>query len=232
MIKIRLAQERGRTQMDWLDSYHTFSFGEYHDSNHMQFGPLRVINEDVVQPNMGFGRHPHQNMEIITYIVQGALSHQDSLGTGTTIRPGEIQRMSAGTGVEHSEFNHSKSDLVHLLQIWIRPEKEGLPPSYEQKSISTTRNQLILIGSREGAGDAVTIHQNVKLFTAHLDPKSTLTYELKNGSQGWLQLIKGKIDLNGQVLSPGDGAAIENENRITIKGLESAELLLFDLGIN
>lgn len=229
MITIRKSKDRGQSQLAWLQSFHTFSFAEYHDPKFVHFGPLRVINEDTIQPGKGFGRHPHKNMEIITYVVEGSLEHKDSLGTGSIIKPGEIQRMSAGEGIEHSEFNHSTTKLLHLLQIWILPEKTDLPSSYEQKPISKKRNQFILIGAREGNAEVITIHQDVKLFVAYLTPNQTITYDLKNGRKGWLQLIKGKIEVNGHILSPGDGAAIREEAEVTVRAVEETELLFFDL---
>ncbi|MBS0359381.1 MAG: pirin family protein [Proteobacteria bacterium] len=230
MIRIRKSNERGNTQIDWLNSFHTFSFAEYYDPDFMGFSTLRVINEDFIQPASGFGKHPHKNMEIITYIVQGSLEHQDSMGNGSIIKPGEIQRMSAGTRVEHSEFNHSKTELLHLLQIWILPEESGLQPGYEQKTIKKSDNQLILIGSRSGGDGAVTIHQDVNLYVAYLKQHHSIHYDLKHERQIWLQLIKGEIDLNTHQLSAGDGVAVTNENKIEIKSLKDAEFLMFDLG--
>jgi redox-sensitive bicupin YhaK (pirin superfamily) len=229
MITIRKSTQRGFTQIDWLKSYHTFSFGEYYDPHYMGFGNLRVINEDRVQPAKGFGTHSHHDMEIISYVVEGALDHKDSMGTGSTIKPGEIQKMSAGNGVKHSEFNHSDNEIVHFLQIWILPDRKGIPPSYEQKTIPTMKtNELILIGSPQGGGSIVTIHQEVELYVAYLTKSSTVTHVFKRNS-GWLQLIKGKILLNGNSLSSGDGAAINDETSVEIRSEENAEFLLFDL---
>lgn len=229
MILIRKSNERGTSQLIWLHSLHTFSFADYYDPKFMGFSTLRVINEDTVQPNNGFGRHSHRDMEIISYVVRGALEHKDSMGTGSIIKPGEIQRMSAGSGIEHSEFNHSKTELLHFLQIWIIPDEKKLQPSYEQKTIHQANNKFILIGSRSGGANVVTIHQDVELFVAHLINNNTILYEFKKGRKGWLQLVKGKIELNGQQLKAGDGAAMTDENKIEINCLESAELLLFDL---
>jgi hypothetical protein len=229
MITIRKSNDRGQSQLAWLQSFHTFSFAEYHDPKFVHFGPLRVINEDTIQPGKGFGRHPHRHMEIITYVVEGSLEHKDSLGTGSIIRPGEIQRMSAGEGIEHSEFNHSNTDSLHLLQIWILPENSDVPSSYEQKPISKKPNQFILIGSRKGGAEAITIHQDVELFVAYLTPNQTIKYELKNGRKGWLQLIKGNIAINGQMLSAGDAVGITDENELIIQSFEEAEFLFFDL---
>jgi quercetin 2,3-dioxygenase len=232
MIFIRKSHDRGNSRIDWLNSFHTFSFADHYDPKFMGFGHLRVINEDTVQPGNGFGRHPHRDMEIISYVIEGSLEHKDSIGTGSIIKPGEIQRMSAGTGVEHSEYNHSLIDELHFLQIWIIPEKKGLIPGYEQKAISKSNNKLILIGSRNESSGAITIHQNVELFVAYLTKNHSIQHDFKNGRQGWLQLIKGTIDLNGQQLSAGDGAAITSENKIQIQCLQDAELLLFDLEKN
>jgi redox-sensitive bicupin YhaK (pirin superfamily) len=229
MINIRKADERGKTQIDWLESHHSFSFGDYYDQSYMGFSDLRVINEDFINANRGFGAHPHKNMEIITYVVEGALEHKDSLGTGSIIRPGEIQRMSAGTGIQHSEFNPSNHHSLHLLQIWILPETIGITPGYEQKQINKINNQLILIGSQDIKEEAVTIHQDVKLFVAFLTSNHSVSYDFKQQRQGWIQLIKGQIEINGQALSAGDGASISRENTITITCLQDAELLFFDL---
>lgn len=231
MIYIRKGNERGNSRYDWLNSFHTFSFAEYYDPGFMGFGSLRVINEDTVQPGMGFGRHPHQDMEIISYVVEGELAHKDSMGTGSVITPGEIQRMSAGTGVEHSEFNHSKTLPLHFLQIWIIPEKEGLTPSYEQKKIKKIPNQLILIGSQDKHDDAIIIHQDVKLFVAYLSPKNSIQYDIAEKRGVWIQLIKGTIDIDGEQLSAGDGAAIFDETKIVAQAVEDSEFLLFDLKI-
>ena len=229
MIIIRKANERGKTKIDWLNSSHTFSFGEYYDPKFMGFGNLRVINEDIVQPAQGFGTHPHRNMEIISYVVEGSLEHRDSMGTGSVIKPGEIQRMSAGSGVTHSEFNHSKDKLVHFLQIWIFPNQDNLQPSYEQKNIPQIKDKFILIGAKNPTENAVTIHQDVEVYAAYLSAHKTLTYELKATHHAWLQLIKGKIKVNDQLLSAGDGAAISSEKTVEIECIEDAELLFFDL---
>ena len=231
MINVRPKDERGRTQIDWLNSYHSFSFGEYHDRNHMAFGPLRVINEDFVRPGAGFPMHGHSNMEILTYVLSGALEHKDSLGTGSTIRPGDIQLMSAGKGILHSEFNPSPDEAVHLLQIWIMPDKNGHQPSYEQKSFpeEAKRGQLRLIASPDGADGSVTIHQDAKLYVTLLAPDQEVRHPLAKNRHAWLQVAKGAIELNGQKLGQGDGAAISNEPSVNIKGSEDAEVLLFDL---
>ncbi len=229
MIQIRKAEDRGHFDHGWLKTYHTFSFADYHDPKWMGFRSLRVINEDYVKPGEGFPTHSHRDMEIITYILEGALEHKDSLGTGSVIKPGEVQRMSAGTGVSHSEYNPSKKETVHLLQIWILPEQEGIKPSYEQKSLeSNVKNQLQLIVSREN-GKAVKIHQDVKLYTARLDQNSKLTYPINRKRYGWLQVAKGTVSLNNQTLKAGDGAAIENEETINVNATQPSEILLFDL---
>jgi len=229
MIIVRKADNRGLSHINWLKSYHTFSFGEYYDPNFIGFGNLRVINEDKVQPGKGFGTHSHQDMEIISYVVEGLLEHKDSMGTGSIIKPGEIQKMSAGLGVSHSEFNHSKNDIVHFLQIWIIPNKLGISPSYEQKTIPTSKiNELILIGSTQGGANIVTIHQDVDLYVAYITKGNSIKHIFKRNS-GWLQLVKGQIEVNGNLLLPGDGAAIQDEPTVEIKCIEGAECLLFDL---
>jgi hypothetical protein len=233
MIKIRPGHERGRTQIDWLESYHTFSFSDYYDPAHMSFRHLRVINEDFVAPARGFGTHAHQDMEIITYLLEGALEHKDSMGNGSIIKPGEVQRMSAGTGVTHSEFNPSQTERAHLLQIWILPDQRGLAPSYEQKVFQPAvfRNQWHLIGSKNPQKDAVKIHQDVHLYAARLDPGKILDFELKSVRFAWVQVAKGTIQMNDRYsLKAGDGAGISKENKMTVKALQNeAELLLFDL---
>ncbi len=229
MIKIRLAEDRGHTQLNWLDSFHTFSFGEYFDPEQMGFSHLRVINDDKIKPGMGFDMHGHRDMEIISYVIAGELAHQDSLGNGSVIRPGEIQRMSAGTGIRHSEFNPSKTEEVHLLQIWITPNQTGLKPSYEQKLIPAGQNRWIELASPNQQTSLITIHQDVFLYAAHLSQSEVIGYTFKPQRCGWIQLAKGKISLNGVILSAGDGAALIDESFIQVTCLEEAELLLFDL---
>jgi redox-sensitive bicupin YhaK (pirin superfamily) len=231
MITRRLAQERGHARHEWLDSYHTFSFADYHDPRHMGFRTLRVINEDRVQPGKGFGTHPHRDMEIISYVMEGALEHKDSLGTGSIIRPGDVQRMSAGTGVTHSEFNPSQVELVHFLQIWIMPERTGLPPSYEQRAFPAAEKQgtLRLVASRDGRGGSVTIHQAVDLYTSVLAPGETVTHRLTPGRYAWVQVARGAVTLNDTALSAGDGAAVSGEARLTLTATDQAEVLVFDL---
>lgn len=230
MLYIRKSKDRGKSQIDWLDSNHTFSFADYYDSRYMGYSVLRVINEDTVKPSGGFAMHPHKDMEIITYVIEGELEHKDSMGTGSIIHPGEIQRMSAGTGITHSEFNHSKENPVHLLQIWITPAKTGLKPSYEQKTIPQMKNQFILIGSSEGSDKNVTIHQDIKIYAAYLTNAKPLEYTLAKNRLAWIQLVKGKVEINQQLLEHGDGGAFSAEATIQIKSTSNeAEFLLFDL---
>jgi len=231
MIQVRKAFERGHAKHGWLESFHTFSFADYYDPRHMGFRTLRVINEDRVQPGTGFGTHPHRDMEIVTYVLDGALEHKDSLGTGSVIRPGEIQRMSAGTGVSHSEYNHSKSELVHFLQIWILPRDEGLPPSYEQRAFSEARrkDQLCLVASRAGRDGSVTIHQDVDLYVSLLSSGSLAEHRLQVGRHAWLQVARGAVYVNEELLSEGDGAALSGEAGVAIAAREPSEILLFDL---
>ena len=231
MIQIRKANERGKVNMGWLDSKHTFSFGHYFDPDHMGFGNLRVINEDRVQPGKGFGTHGHQDMEIISYVIDGALEHRDSMQNGSVIRPGDVQRMTAGTGVQHSEFNHSGDDLVHFLQIWILPERPGLEPGYEEKRFEREEklDQLRLVGSRDGRNGSVTIHQNVDLYAGLLSEGTELTHVFATGRSGWLQVVRGDVTLDGQALTAGDGAAITDLEQATVIAASEAEVLLFDM---
>ena len=231
MLKIRKAKERGHADHGWLDTYHTFSFADYWDPRHMGWGPLRVINEDRVAGGTGFPTHAHRDMEIITYVLEGALEHRDSLGTGSVIRPGEVQRMSAGTGVRHSEYNASKTDAVHLLQIWIEPARAGIAPGYEQKTFpeSERRGKLRLIAAADGRDGAVTIHQDAAVYATVLARGERVEHTLAPKRLGWLQVARGAVLLNGERLDQGDGAAIENERRVTLEALEPAEALLFDL---
>jgi quercetin 2,3-dioxygenase len=228
MIEIRRRDERGHFDHGWLDTYHTFSFDRYYDPQHMGFRALRVINEDRVAPARGFGTHPHRDMEIITYILEGALEHKDSMGTGSVIRPGEIQRMSAGTGVTHSEFNPSRNEQVHLLQIWILPEAKGIKPSYEQKEFNRDemRGKLRLIAAREPVTGAVQIHQDIRLYATILEGQ-TITYDLQKGRFAWLQVARGSLQLDGVKLEAGDGAAVAESESLQITG--NGEALLFDL---
>jgi redox-sensitive bicupin YhaK (pirin superfamily) len=232
MIIVRRGEERGITNFPWLDSRHTFSFGDYYDPRHMGFGPLRVINEDRVRPGKGFGAHGHQDMEIVTYVLEGALEHRDSIGTGSVIRPGDVQVMSAGTGIRHSEFNHSQAEPVHFLQIWILPDREGLAPRYEQKTFTDAdkRGRLRLVGSSDGRDDSVVIHENVELLAAVLDTGQKVTRALSSDRNGWLQVVRGTVDLDGQELKAGDGAAVEGEPMLTVTAkTDGAEILVFDL---
>jgi quercetin 2,3-dioxygenase len=231
MHAIRLSQDRGRADHGWLDSRHTFSFGDYHDPRFMSFGPLRVINEDRVAPGAGFGSHSHSDMEILSWVLSGALEHKDSLGTGAVIRPGELQRMTAGTGVTHSEFNGSKSEPVHFMQIWLLPERRGLPPSYEQRSFpdAELRNRWRLIAARDGRGGAVKVHQDVDLYAARLAGGSELPYKPAPGRRLWLQITRGSVDVDGASLSAGDAISWVDAGGITVHARDAAEALLFDM---
>ena len=231
MIEVRKAAERGRTHIDWLDSRHSFSFGEYHDPKRMGFRDLRVINDDRVIPAAGFGTHGHRDMEIVTYVLDGELQHRDSLGNGSIIRPGEVQRMSAGTGIQHSEFNPSQKDPVHFLQIWILPNKSGLQPGYEQRAFDRTASQGKFLKLAAGRPDeaVLTVNQDVELDVATLVAGQSVSRELKPGRHGWLQVARGSVLLSGKPLQEGDGAAISEEKAIEVKAVEPAELLFFDL---
>jgi redox-sensitive bicupin YhaK (pirin superfamily) len=231
MITVRQANDRGHFNFGWLDTSHTFSFGDYYDPRFMGFRSLRVINEDRVHPGRGFPTHPHRDMEIITYVLEGSLEHKDSMGTGSVIRPGEVQRMSAGSGVTHSESNSSKDESVHLLQIWIMPDKYGIRPSYEQKMYAAEEKQgrLRLIASPDGRDDSVKIHQDTSLYAALLEKGQEVVHGLNANRHAWVQVARGAVSLNGQLLSQGDGAAVSDEQALAIVGQESAEVLLFDL---
>jgi len=232
MITIRKSQERGGGDHGWLNTKHTFSFDTYYDPRHMHFRALRVINEDIVQPGTGFPTHPHRDMEIITYVLQGALEHKDSLGNGSIIRPGDGQLMSAGTGILHSEANASKTEPVHLLQIWIMPESKGIKPGYEQKAFpeEEKHGELKLIAAHGGQNGAVNVHQDVSLYVSLLDQKQKVEHTLAPGRHAWLQVAKGAVELNGKPLNQGDGAAISDEQKLGIAGGQNgSEILLFDL---
>jgi hypothetical protein len=231
MIGIRKAGERGHFDHGWLDTHHTFSFGDYHDPRHMGFRSLRVINEDFVQPGMGFPTHGHRDMEIVTYVLDGTLAHRDSLGTGSTITPGEVQRMSAGTGITHSEFNHSQDERVHLLQIWILPERQGLKPGYEQKAFTEDerRGTLCLVASGDGSQGSVTVHQDMRLYASLLDAGTTVEHALAPGRHAWVQVARGAVALDDQPLVAGDGAAVSGATSIRLTGRSAAEVLVFDL---
>lgn len=223
---------RGQTKIGWLDSYHTFSFGNFYDPNRMGFRSLRVINDDRIVPGAGFGTHGHRDMEILTYVLEGALEHKDSLGTGSVILPGEAQVMSAGTGITHSEYNHSQTEPVHLLQIWILPDKQGLKPRYEQKAfpLEEKRGKLRLIAAKDGRDGAVTIHQDVNLYTSVLEPGDVINYQVQPHRYAWLQIAQGIATLNGEELRAGDGVQISVEEQLEISTQVGAEILLFDLG--
>ena len=233
MLTLRLAEDRGTANFGWLDSRHTFSFGQYFDPKHMGHGPLRVINDDRVEPGAGFNTHGHQDMEIISYVLEGELRHEDSMGNGSVIRPGDVQRMSAGTGVMHSEFNNSDTEMVHFLQVWVLPERKGLEPGYEQISFSNEeRNgQLRLIGSHDGREGSVTIHQDVSLYSALLAPDQSVSHDFGPGRKGWLHVATGTVMINDeQPAYAGDGLAIEGPEAIMVSGTSDAEVLLFDMG--
>lgn len=232
MLAIRHSEDRGDANFGWLNSRHTFSFGHYYDPNFMGFGPLRVINEDRVQPAQGFDTHGHSDMEIISYVLDGALEHRDSMGNGSVIRPGDVQRMSAGTGVRHSEFNASDTDPVHFLQIWILPESKGLQPSYEQVHFAAEdkRGRLCLVGSRDGRDGSVTIHQDADLYATVLGDGDAVSHELAEGRKGWVQVATGSALLNEEQLYPGDGVAVEGPATFRLAGSSESEILLFDMG--
>lgn len=231
MITIRKAGERGHFDFGWLNTYHTFSFGDYYDPEHTSFRTLRVINEDLVQPGHGFPTHGHRDMEIVTYILQGALEHRDSMGTGSIIRRGDAQRMSAGTGVRHSESNPSPSEPVHLLQIWIFPSEQNMQPEYEEKKFSDDekRNKLRLIVSPDGSDGSVKIHQDAKIYASLLDEQQEVVHSLDHGRSAWLQVAAGSVKFNNIALKQGDGAAVSQESNLRITAQEAAEVLLFDL---
>ncbi len=230
MITLRPAAARGRADFGWLDSRHSFSFGEYHDPKHMGFGPLRVINEDRVQPAQGFGTHAHSDMEIISYVLEGALEHKDSIGTGSVIRPGDVQRMSAGSGIRHSEFNPSQTEPVHFLQIWLIPDEDGIPPGYEQKRFDDKRGRLRLVASPDGREGSVTVHLDARLYAAVLDSGQTLPHLPAPGRKLWVQVARGALELDGQRLEAGDGAAIQDERALSFTArADGTEFLLFDM---
>lgn len=230
-MNIRRANDRGYADHGWLRSFHTFSFAGYYDEAHMGFGPLRVINEDRVAAGQGFGRHSHRDMEILSYVLDGALEHKDSIGTGSVIRPGDVQRMSAGTGVAHSEFNASKTDPVHFLQIWIVPDRAGHAPGYEQKAFSTEERQgkLRLVASPDGRDGSLTIHQDATLRAGLLAAGETATYALPAGRSAYVHVARGTVTLNGERLGAGDAAAIEESGELVLTGVDAGEVLLFDL---
>ena len=230
MITFRKSNERGHAEHGWLDSYHTFSFADYHDPKWMGYRSLRVINDDLVMPRMGFGKHPHRDMEIITYILSGQLAHEDSMGNGRTITPGEFQYMSAGTGVQHSEQNPSGTEAVHLLQVWIMPDEKSVTPRYAEKSMKdAATGALHLITSKSGREGSIAIHQDADLYLAKLDANQIVTHQLGANRHAWLHIAEGEITLNGQTLSGGDAAAISNESALELRGAKASQVLLFDL---
>jgi quercetin 2,3-dioxygenase len=231
MITLRRSDERGHADHGWLNSYHSFSFAGYQDPNHMSFGPLRVINEDRVAPGQGFGAHGHRDMEIISYVLSGALEHKDSMGNGSVLRPGYVQRMSAGKGVTHSEFNHSPDDLVHFLQIWIEPNVTGISPGYEETKFddATKRGKLMLIASPDGRDGSVTIHQDAYVYASLLDGAEKVTHTSAQGRKAYVHVVRGSVDVNGQTLTAGDAAKLSGEATIELARAKDAEVLLFDL---
>jgi len=231
MVTLRRAGDRGRTRLPWLDSRHTFSFGDYHDPAHMGFRSLRVINDDRVAEGQGFGTHSHRDMEIITWVLEGALQHRDSLGNGSVIRPGDLQRMSAGTGIAHSEFNPSRDEPVHFLQIWILPTRPGLEPGYEQKSLSAEarRGTLRLVADENGRDGAVTVHQDVRVLAGLLDARDEVTHRTAADRHAWVHVASGAIGLGDQTLHAGDGVAVSGERELVLRGIDPGEVLVFDL---
>lgn len=229
MMTIRKADERGQAKFGWLDSRHTFSFGGYHDPQHMGFQTLRVINDDWIAPGGGFDTHPHRDMEIITVVLEGALAHKDSIGSAEVLRPGEVQRMSAGTGIRHSESNHSQTEPVHLLQIWIVPERNGVAPRYGQRRFDDTSDRLRLVVSRDGRDGSLEIHQDADVYVGHLGASVSVAHKLKPDRHAWVQVAGGNIELNGQRLNAGDGAAISDERALNILANDASEVLVFDL---
>lgn len=232
MIRVRRSADRGRADFGWLDSRHSFSFGEYYDPQHMGFGPLRVINEDRVAGGGGFPPHPHRDMEIISYVLEGALEHKDSTGGGSVIRPGDVQRMSAGTGIVHSEFNASKETPVHFLQIWVMPGKKGIAPGYDQKAFADEekKNRLRLVAAENGRDGALTIHQDADIYAGLLDAGAEVAHDLKKGRLSWVQVARGSVTVAGEALEQGDGVAIADVGRIDIRGgSNGAEVILFDM---
>jgi len=234
MKAVRHAQDRGHADHGWLDSHHSFSFGDYYDSTHMGFGPLRVINEDRVAPGAGFGTHGHRDMEIISYVLAGSLAHRDSLGNGSTIRPGEVQRMSAGTGIQHSEFNGSDDHPVHFLQIWIEPDRRGLPPSYEERYFDATgkRGRLRLIASPDRAGDSVLIHQDARVYSGLFTGAERAQLMLEPGRMAYVHLVEGQLTVNGVIVNTGDALKLTDETAVGLHDGDHAEVLVFDLPVS
>ena len=231
MIRVRKAAERGHAKYDWLDTWHTFSFDTYYDPAHMGFRSLRVMNEDRVQPGQGFGMHGHRDMEIVTYVLEGALEHRDNMGNGSVIHAGEFQRMSAGTGIQHGEFNPSETEPVHLYQIWLLPNQKGLMPSYEQKTFSEDEEQgrLRLVASPDAQDGSLLIHQDARIYLSTLDADQEVRHELQAGRHAWLQVLRGSVELNGHTLATSDGAAVSDETGLSIRAIDFSEVMLFDL---
>ena len=231
MIELRRAAERGHAQHGWLDSWHSFSFADYHDPAHMGYSALRVINEDRIQPGTGFGTHGHRDMEIVSYVLEGALAHKDSMGTGSTIVPGDVQRMSAGRGVQHSEFNHSQDGVTHFLQIWIEPSVRGIPPGYEQKHFdaASKRGRLRLVASPDGADGSVTIHQDARIYAGLFDGAERAVLPIASGRKAYLHIVRGKLTANGTPLAAGDALKASGVADVVLEKGEGAEALLFDL---
>jgi quercetin 2,3-dioxygenase len=233
MIRIRKAEERGHTKIDWLDSYHTFSFGEYYDPDNMGFESLRVINDDRIKPSMGFGSHPHRDMEIMTYMIEGELIHKDSMGNGSVIKKGDIQKMTAGRGIIHSEYNNSDSQEAHLLQIWITPDRKGLTPSYEQLNIKDLDNstplKLMASGSADNQDGIIKINQKVNIYIGSLSEGEQIVFNPDKSGSLWIQIVKGKIIINEQMLAPGDGANMPESDKLDIRSLDNSEFLIFDM---
>ncbi|MGO4303872.1 pirin family protein [Cupriavidus sp. RAF12] len=231
MIEIRKSGERGYADHGWLKSYHSFSFADYYDPNHIQFGPLRVINEDRVAPGMGFGTHGHRDMEIISYVLEGELAHKDSMGNGSVIRPGDVQRMSAGTGVRHSEYNHAAHDTTHFLQIWIMPNQLGIEPGYEERrfEVADKRGQLRLVASPDGAEGSVVVHQDTRIFAGLIDGDESATLNLAPGRRAYVHVARGRVSVNGRALEAGDAARVEDVDAISLSQGSDAEVLVFDL---
>ncbi len=231
MIQVRKAKDRGHANHGWLETYHTFSFSTYQDPQHMRFRSLRVMNEDVVAPGQGFGTHPHNDMEIVTYVLEGALEHRDSMGNGEVLRPGEFQRMTAGTGITHSEFNPSASESVHLYQIWLLPDRRGLEPSYEQKRFAENErhNRLRLVASNDAADGSLLIHQDARIYLSKIDAGNEIEHGLLENRHAWLQVLRGTVSLNGLELGTSDGAAVSDTRALTVRAHADAEIMLFDL---
>jgi redox-sensitive bicupin YhaK (pirin superfamily) len=231
MIALRRSEERGHFDHGWLNTYHTFSFADYYDPAHMGFRELRVINEDRVRPGEGFGTHPHRDMEIISYVLEGGLEHKDSMGNGSVIRPGEIQRMSAGTGITHSEFNASSDELVHFLQIWLLPTRRGIEPGYEQKVIDRKEqsSHLRLVASADGKDGSVLIHTDARIYAGLFETGATAELAIPQGRHAWVHIARGKARINGHELSAGDGAALSDEPTVKVEGADASEVLVFDL---